>query len=702
MEPVSGNSAELASESEIGLREYWQILIRRRWWFVSSFLSVLLVATIYTFAQTPIYEATAKLIVQTGTSSSNAQSGDVLGELTGMARARTIETQIELMKSAEVMSPALHAAGLSADASGAPVKIEAVKSTDIIRISCQSPSPQVAARLVNAIGDEYVKTTLQTNRQTASLALSFVDRQLDKARVDLSNAENDLQRFRTGRVITGTNEAAVGLLQRLADQMAQAQQARAAVAGDRAEVAAIRSRLGQTHGMVVSSQTLIRNPVVDDLRKQLSQAEADRAAATMDFAPTSPQVRALDRRLTDIRSRLSGEVEKVVGSEALVSPAEPSLRQQLVAAEVKLLSDRERSAAVERALAQTRAEVGRLPASQRALAELQRTATVSEQRYLSLVTKRQELELANESTVPSARLVERAEVPESPVKPTKQRNLVLAVAFGLMLAFGTILVINYVDNTYSSIGEIERDLEVPVLSVVHRAPPKQRPILNSPMGRSSFAESYRSLRYALRVAGVRRQVGAVVVTSAGVGEGKSTTATNLAIASAESGLRTILVDTDLRRASLHHILGSSNTKGLTDCLVQHGDPVDHLEATQYENLSFLSSGPLPPNPGELLDSDSMSTVVSRLREGSDLVIFDTPPGLMLADARILARLCDGILLVMEMDKTKRPALQRLVQVLGREGSTILGTVVNKVRYAAGSPYYYYYYRRYYTEEDNTE
>ena len=193
--------------------------------------------------------------------------------------------------------------------------------------------------------------------------------------------------------------------------------------------------------------------------------------------------------------------------------------------------------------------------------------------------------------------------------------MLMGIVLGLLLALAVAVLVNHLDDTFGTIQEIERQLGTSVLTVVYRVGPDEDPLLTSPLGRSSFAEAFRMLRSALRFSAVKRPIDTLVITSPGVGEGKSTVSTNTAIACAEGGQRTIIVDADLRRATLHKVLHLRNNTGLTNCPVNGVNPAEALQDTPYPNLRLLSSGPLPPNPGELLDSDAMRTLIDPQQGG---------------------------------------------------------------------------------------
>ena len=207
--------------------------------------------------------------------------------------------------------------------------------------------------------------------------------------------------------------------------------------------------------------------------------------------------------------------------------------------------------------------------------------------------------------------------------------------------------------------------------------------------RSAISEAYRTLRTNLDFASLDQALKTLVITSAGVGEGKSTTLANLAVVSAQAGRRVILVDADLRRPTLHQILGAKNDTGLTSMVVDEARlTAPPLQETGIPGLSLLSSGPLPPNPAELLGSRRMAEVIAALAEEADQVFFDTPPVVAVTDAAVLATRVDGVLLVIGAGKTRREYARMAVQRLQQINARLVGTVLTNVEAGGGFTGYY--------------
>ncbi len=290
-------------------------------------------------------------------------------------------------------------------------------------------------------------------------------------------------------------------------------------------------------------------------------------------------------------------------------------------------------------------------------------------------------------------IVEAATIPSVPVKPHVLLNTLMAAVIGLLLAGGAALLIEYLDDTVKSPEDLEAS-GLPALGGVARFHRPKDPSENLVAGSGSqrhFSEAYRVLRTNVQFSTIDRPGQALLITSANPGEGKTTTAANLALVTAQAGKKVVLVDSDLRRPSLHRFFGLSNEQGLTNLLLSTQPSVDGCaQRTRFENLAVITSGPLPPNPSELLASRRLDSVLDNLKAEADVVIFDSPPTLAVADASILAAKVDGTMLVVDSGRTRSPALQRAKEALARSKTHLLGAVLNKLKRRGGGYYYYYY------------
>lgn len=290
-------------------------------------------------------------------------------------------------------------------------------------------------------------------------------------------------------------------------------------------------------------------------------------------------------------------------------------------------------------------------------------------------------------------IIEPAQVPQAPIRPSPLRNALTAAVVGVLLAGGAAFLIEYLDSTVKQDSDLAGLFGLTILGMVGRLEQGGRRVLLTALpAQSAVAEAFRILRTNIRFALVdEAQHNTLLVTSPGPEEGKSTTAANLALVLAQAGHPTVLVDADLRRPRQHAIFQISNSTGLTTALVERNSHVrDFLQETSIDGLHLLPAGPIPPNPSELLGSHRMREVMEQLQETSEFVVIDTSPVLAVADSSILASIVSGVLLILRADATTLDAVRRTVEQLDAVQGRILGTVLNDVR-SDRSGYYYYHY-----------
>ncbi|MCX6028928.1 MAG: polysaccharide biosynthesis tyrosine autokinase [Chloroflexi bacterium] len=325
--------------------------------------------------------------------------------------------------------------------------------------------------------------------------------------------------------------------------------------------------------------------------------------------------------------------------------------------------------------------------------------------YSNLVASYQQIKLAEAQATDNIVMAEPAQVPRSSIRPRIATNTLLAMVIGALLAVSVAFLIEYLDDTIKTPDDIDRLTGLSTLGAIARfrdtgAPRQLIAWLNT---QAPETEAYRVLRTNIQFSSVDKPIRTLLVTSPSPSEGKSTTAANLAAVMAQTGQKVILVDTDLRRPVMHKVIGVPNNTGLTTAMLENA-PItlsDHLSPTQVENLSVLTSGPIPPNPSELLGSHRMASLIEQLSQQADLVIFDSPPVLAVTDAAVLGRQVDGVLLVADAGQTREQALAHAAQELRKTGANLLGVALNRLDTRRGG-YYYYYYYYYYSGDEHGE
>jgi non-specific protein-tyrosine kinase len=299
-------------------------------------------------------------------------------------------------------------------------------------------------------------------------------------------------------------------------------------------------------------------------------------------------------------------------------------------------------------------------------------------------------------------VVEPASLPVVPIGPNKSLTILLAAAIGLLLATGAAFLLDYLDDTLKSPDDIKDVTDWSTLGAITRIEGDQpgEKLIAALQPKSPTAEAYRILRTNIQFSALDNPPRTLLVTSSNPTEGKSTTLANLAVVMAQQGQSVVVVDTDLRRPTQHRIFQVPNNTGLTNALL-HEDPTaaGFLQPTKVETLEVLTTGPLPPNPAELLGSSRFAKLIENLTQHADVVLLDSPPALAVTDAAILARQVDGVVMVIEAGRTRRQMAASAKDTLDKVGAKVLGVALNRLKPQAGG-YYYYYYNRYYSYGDD--
>jgi capsular exopolysaccharide synthesis family protein len=297
-------------------------------------------------------------------------------------------------------------------------------------------------------------------------------------------------------------------------------------------------------------------------------------------------------------------------------------------------------------------------------------------------------------------ITDAAEPGKAPVKPNKPVNIVLGLIFGLIMGVGLAFFIEYLDTSVKTIDDVERTFQAPVLGVI----PQNIGYLLEEGSESKHAEAYRVLRTNLLFSRQDEKLNTIVVVSAGAGEGKSTTTLNLSTVFAQAGNRVLIVDSDLRRPTLHKLFKVANNLGLTNYLLKQNTIAEIVQTTNVPNLDFMASGKLPNSSMGILGSAQMKEMIAELRQRYDFIFFDSPPILGVSDASILASEVDLVIQVIQYRRYPQPMTIRAKQMIEKVGGNFVGIVLNNINMSQDEGYYYYsgYYHDYYYSRSASE
>lgn len=708
------------AQYELNVLDYWLIVKKRKYTIAATAALViaLTVALTQILKPVPAYEASTRVKFDRASTvasmlleSLSTQSGNDMGTQTEVIRSFPVIEQVAAkfkLVSPDATPDARRSASYlnAVYALQGQVKATQESTTNIIKISVTAESPDRAEQLANAVAEAYRVENVASQNRTVTESRKFVEEQLAVLQEKLKAAEEALLAFKEkeGQVFLG-EEARVALetFTKLESEYDHASRLK----DEAVKQIAVFQQGGEAGGGGERVFTEEPMSALSKLNTKLTDLQQERATLLINYSSRHPQVKEVDRKISYLRSEIVRELES----------------------KIKNLNDRQ--AVLKEQIELYRGRYFGFPKAAIELARLEREVKVTADLYATLKSRHQELLVKGSQQIQEVTLIEPAVAPTAAVNaPDYTMNLFVSTLMGMVLGIVLAFARESFDTSIGTIEGVEEFLKVPVLGVIPQfdemilkketatilpadTSPDMVEILSklvclySP--KSVLAEAYRALRTNIQFSVTGRgDFKTLMFTSAGLGEGKTTTIVNVALALAQDGKRVLLVDADLRRPVVHARFGLQREPGLSEVLtgsVQWKEAVRTvtdlmigslgvdrvMSAPGLDNLHILTSGKIPGNPSELLDSSKTTELVAELRKNYDIVLFDTPPILPIADAVSMSSRADGTVLVYQVGRIGRTALKRTKFLLEHAQAKVLGLVLTNVRSEITPEYGYYRY-----------
>jgi tyrosine-protein kinase Etk/Wzc len=608
---------------------------------------------------------------------------------------------------------------------------------DVVRISATSTIPEEAAAIANAHAEAYISRTQKRSRESATASREFLDDQKRQREAELARWEERIREFmvREGAILEPEQEASI-VLSQLAQLEGERDRVTVEVERTEASLAAIERRLEEAEPILaerLTSDVLQQIRALQTRRAELQlllgeyyarrpelertpTAELAGSAETAQIAQLRSQVADLTSRIEALGPEYVSQVLETQGLDASSQGGElstvASLQLNAANGRIELSGLRASLGAIQSRIRSYEAQADELPNQVLELAQLQRGRQLAEETYRAVEQKLQELRIAEEAELGYAEILRPALTPDSPFWPNRYRNIILSIILGLGCGFGGAILMTWLDNRVSRPEDL-RELGQTVIGVIpdmtrivqddfdgaetvevdgRRIDTRLLTLLN-PL--STTSEAYRGLRTSVQFSRPDVMVQVIVLTSPAPSEGKSVTASNLAYVMAQAGRRTLLVDADLRKPSIHKKFGLPREPGLRDLLFQNDDDFDFdRHSVGIENLWVVPSGGVIPNPSELVSSKRMREFLHIARSQFDIVILDAPPVLPATDAVLLSTQSDATIMVVAAGRSRRHEIELTLEALNSVGAPMIGAVLNQFDVSQSYAYKYRYKYRY--------
>jgi len=738
-------SQTAADDETIDILELWRAIVKRKWVVISVLAIFLVTAILATSLTVPVYRSTAVVQINHETARilriedfeaaprswqgveqfyqtqyeilrGRQLAEDVVArlevhdhpELTGEIRQRSLMGELQALPrriaavfrgtpeadpNRAVLTPeqqrsiAIRRAGSFLRSR---IQVTPRPNSRLVNVSVSSFDPAFAARLANAVVEEYVRSTMQRRYDAGQEAREFLQDQLDEMRISLERADQNLIDFAQDNGVADLQERvdmAKSALRNLNDRLSATQ-------GDLVQMRAFRQLIENGRGNDI--RLVVNDDQIRSLESQRADLSTEYASLSQRFMDDYPAVVELRSRMDEIDAQIAERRESIIND---VLSEYRNLEAEVTALQ-NAINDR---------------EAGILGLSQQGVQYniLRREFETNRELYDGMLQRLKEIGVAAGAQENNIAVIDSALRPGAPYLPNVQRNLAMALALGLAVGVGLALMLEFLDTTIRRTEDVEKLVGRPVLGLIPMVKlreQRQKTSLGQKANdravshyseihpKSAVSEAFRSLRTSLMFSTPQGMPKTILVTSPGPGDGKTTNVINLATVMAQNGSRVLIIDADLRKPRLHRDFAVPHSPGLTNRIAGvtgEGNTSSAIIPTTVEGLFIMPSGNQAPNPAELLSSDRMRKIIAMAARAFDHVIIDTAPILGLADALVLSRSVDGVIMVAGAGKTTKDSIKASTRRLMQVQAPLLGVILNQVDldspdYAYYSAYYYNY------------
>lgn len=692
------------SQTLIDTDRYWQI-IQRRWKpGLIAFSVVTILGIIATAMKPDIYQAEAKLKFK----KSNAVSGlsEISRELGALAplaeKSNPINTEAQVIQSKPIIRETIQELDIRNEEGEliqpekllSNLRVAEVIGTDILRLSYQGEDPKKVQEIINSLVANYLENNITTNREEAIAARQFLEEQIPKAEAELAAVDTKIREFKIANQVVSPEDEATRLVQTLSDLEKQITESRSQLSQANSQSQYLREKLNMDSSQAIQASAVAQSLTIRQILEELKTLTFELNEAKSRFTEEHPVVIELEERIRRQEQLLNAQADRITSANPEVesNPRFGQVQQEMTAELVRLESTRtgltQRLQDLTQLQGQLQQKAAKLPELEQQLKQLLRDAAVAQETYELLQQQLSTIEIAANQNIGNVRVIANATTPVEPVSSRSVGYLASAI-LGAIAGVAVSYLLEAKDRSLKTVEEAKQLFGYEWLGIVPSFDKSQLPLLegsdqtNTPplvvrdYPASAISESYRMLQSNLRFLKSDEKVQTIVVTSSVPGEGKSTVAANLASAMAQAGHKVLLVDADLHSPQQQNIWGTYSNQGLSNLLAENLDSRLGAE-TVMRNLSVISAGAIPPSPSTLLDSYRMKDLIYYWSRSYDYVIIDTPALKTSADAPILGRMADGILLVVKPEAVSQSQAKCTKETLQRSGENVLGIVFNDI------------------------
>ena len=585
------------------------------------------------------------------------------------------------------------------------VSVEQVEGTSIIEISAESHIPYEAALIINSYASQYRDLDLELNRDHLATIRHFLEKQRKEKLYELNNAEDTLKSFKEKGGIVTFDVQSDAIINQLSQLDAQYDAAKIDLMTSDEVLNQYRKEVKKKDPQLADYlHTQTSQEYVYALQKQIAELKMNLDLAVANKNPNidvSKNINASNQRIEELKQKLDSSISDIKTSAFSTNPVQiQNLTQKLIEEEIHNHSLSIKLTELQKIIGKYEQNLSHLPKTSIELARYERRRESLKQLYLLVDQKYQEA-LINELSLPgNVTIMNKGRIPIEPAKPKRTLIVLIGVIIGFVAAFGFLLIKDYFDDTIKTPGDMEKNNIDFIAWISHF-----KNLKKNGSSRNEFiffgeesnvsSESFKTVRSRIHFSKINPEpLKTILVTSPAEQEGKTIVSVNLAGSYAQFRKNTLLIDCDLRKPRIHSIMKDKKRPGLVDYLFNQAKLEEIIKGGIFDNFSYITSGTIPVDPTEILDSPEMKIFIEDMKKRFDIVIFDSPPLVAVIDSEILSRLVDGTILVISSNKTETELMNNAIKILKKDQVPFLGTILNNFKYKNGYGYYYKYYYHY--------
>ncbi len=672
------------------IEKYWKIIKPRLHWPVLFALLLSLFVFAKNSMKTPMFRSVGMLLIEPEKNIINFNSGYGYADY----RNEYLNTQIRILKSRSLAKSVFEEIGVYP----VGVRIMPVESTRLVEVSCTNPIAENSAKIINTLFEKLIEFNLAAKTRSSREASEFIGKQIRALRASLAQKEQELQSYGKKKDLFYLSRSDSTVVAKFSDLNK---------AYTKAQINRVNkeAHYKELKGMNYEDYPDVKqDTLISDLKSNYSKLESEYQKKSEKFKKSYPQMRQLESQMKTLQERISTET-RVRALKTLKNSRTNYLSAKKEEDSLKDLLDQQKGVMITsktNAIYYNSLQI-EVRTSRNLLDYL-----VKRQKESLLTSKMEGLQTTN------IRIIDYAEVPHISISSNIIKSVIMALILGLGIGIGLIFFIDFLDKTLKSPEDVKTYLKLPTLGIIpsssgksgisyysyHYGSKKKAEtkgviknieLINFRDPESPFSEHYRSIRTSIQLSTPKEPPKIISVSSALPSEGKTVTVINLAISFSQLGKKVVVIDADLRKPRVHKIFKMKNTVGLSTLLTGRAKLTETLHKTHIKNVFVIPSGPIPPNPAELLDSDVMTLVLEKLLEKVDYIFLDTPPLIGIVDPILIGKHSDGMILVNWGGKTKTDVLRKAKDEIDRFGVRILGVVLNKIDFKKSDTSYSYTY-----------